>query len=375
MKKETKTLLEFFQEIEDPRLDRKKQHLLSDIIMLSLIGTVCGADNWVLIEEYGKSNIDWLSQYLHLPNGIPSHDTLGRVFSLLNPKEFEKFFIDWTTQISSLTEGELISIDGKTVRGSHDRYHNKSAIHLLNAWATKNNLVIGQLLSEGKKNEIKTIPKLIDLLAVKGCIISIDAMGCQKDIAEKIIESKADYILAVKDNQHALYQEIQTAFTITTPSSTVKTITKDHGRIEIRKCTVLNNLKWVDETVNWSGLRSVIKIETSRTELSKNKTSIQTRYYISSLNTSSEQFNSLVRAHWNIENKLHYVLDVAFNEDYSRIRIGNADQNLAFIRKVVLNLLKQDTSVKMGIKNKRFKAGWDKRYLSKILNFNAIALR
>ena len=335
--------------------------------MLTLIATVCGADNWVLIEEFGKTRIDWLRQYLILPNGIPSHDTIGRVFSMLNPKEFERFFIEWTKQATNLTAGELISIDGKTLRGSHDRHRGKEAIHLVNAWADANSMVIGQLQSEGKKNEIKTIPKLIDLLAVQGCVISIDAMGCQKEIAKKIISEKADYILAVKDNQPSLNKQVQTAFTVTNTHSVEEQTTKDHGRIETRKCTVVNNLKWVDQSKNWQGMKSIIKIESTRKEISKNKTSEEVRYYISSLKKPAEYFNKTIRSHWGIENSLHYVLDVAFSEDQSRVRIGHADQNLAIVRKIALNLLKIDTSVKLGIKNKRFKAGWDNSYLLKIL--------
>lgn len=361
------SLLELFEAITDPRIDRTKRHTLSDILMLTLIATLCGADNCVLIEEFGKSNRTWLNQYLSLLNGIPSHDTIGRVFAALNPKEFERFFIKWVSAVSSLTEGELINIDGKTLRGSHDKYQGKEALHLVQAWANSNSLVIGQLRSEGKKNEIKTIPKLLELLAIEGCIITIDAMGCQKAIADKIIEEKADYILAVKDNQPTLSKEVETSFTLTQLHSQDTQVGKEHGRIETRTCSVIQNLRWIGQSQEWTALKSVVKIESIRQEIATGKKTEQTRFYISSLERTAEYFNKAIRAHWGIENSLHYVLDVAFSEDQSRIRMGNADQNMAIIRKITLNLLKNDTSVKLGIRNKRFKAGWDREYLLRIL--------
>lgn len=356
-----------FEAIKDPRIDRTKRHALSDILGLTLIATLCGADNCVLVEEFGKSNRKWLSRYLSLLNGIPSHDTIGRVFAALNPKEFECFFIKWVASVSSLTEGELINIDGKTLRGSHDKYYGKEALHLVQAWANTKGLVIGQLRSEGKKNEIKTIPKLLELLAIEGCIITTDAMGCQKAVADKIIAEKADYILAVKENQPTLSKEVETSFTVTRLHSQDTQVAKEHGRIETRTCSVIQNLRWIGQSPEWTALKSVIKIESIREEISTGKITEQTRCYISSLGKPAEYFNKAIRAHWGIENSLHYVLDVAFSEDHSRIRTGNADQNMAIIRKITLNLLKKDTSIKLGIRNKRFKAGWDREYLLKIL--------
>lgn len=335
--------------------------------MLTLIATLCGADTCVLIEEFGKSNQGWLSQYLSLSNGVPSHDTIGRVFAALNPKEFERFFIKWVSAVSSLTEGELINIDGKTLRGSHDKYHGKEALHVVQAWANTNGMVIGQLRSEGKKNEIKTIPKLLELLAIEGCIITIDAMGCQKAIADKIREEKADYILAVKENQPTLSKEVETSFTVSRLHSQDRQVAKEHGRLETRICSVIQNLRWLGQPQDWTALKSVVKIETICEEITTGKRSEQTRFYISSLDKPAEYFNKAIRAHWGIENSLHYILDVAFSEDHCRIRMGNADQNMAIIRKITLNLLKNDTSVKLGIRNKRFKAGWDRDYLLKIL--------
>lgn len=356
-----------FEAIKDPRIDRAKRHALSDILLLTLIATLCGADNCVLIEEFGKSNLRWLNQYLSLLNGVPSHDTIGRVFAALNPKEFERFFIKWVASVSSLAEGELINIDGKTLRGSHDKHQGKEALHLVQAWANTNGLVIGQLRSEGKKNEIKTIPKLLELLAIQGCIITIDAMGCQKAIADKIIAEKADYILAVKENHPTLSKEVETSFTVTRLHSQDRQVAKEHGRIETRTCSVIQNLRWIGQSQEWTAMKSVIKIESIREEISTGKKTEQTRCYISSLDKPAEYFNKAIRAHWGIENSLHYVLDVAFSEDHSRIRMGNADRNMAIIRKITLNLLKKDTSVKLGIRNKRFKAGWDREYLLKIL--------
>ena len=356
------------KQIKDPRVERTRYHLLEDIVLLTLIGTMAGAEGFTNIEDYGRINIVWLKDYLQLPNGIPSHDTIGRVFGGFDASEFEQFFISWTASLTKHTEGNLISIDGKTLRGSHSRYKGKESIHLVNAWSESNGLVLGQMLSEGKKNEIKTIPKLLDLLQLKGSVITTDAMGCQKDIVEKIVKKEADYILSVKDNQPTLFTEVKTAFAVTKPSSEHRTTSKEHGRIETRQCTVISNLKWVEQAKKWKGLKTIIQIQAHRHEISTGKTTTHERFYISSVEKkSAEYFNQAIRKHWAIENKLHYVLDVTFCEDLCRVREGNADRNLSTVRKMAMNLFKLDTESKKSIKARRNIAGWNKEYLIKVL--------
>lgn len=362
-------MLSLARKVEDPRLHRKRLHSLPDILLLTICAVICGADDWVSIAAFGQEKLPWLRRIGVFANGIPSHDTLGRVFSLLSPDKFGRFFSEWMDSILKLAKGQVISIDGKTLRGSYDTGSNKAAIHMVSAWADKNHVVIGQLKTDSKSNEITTIPKLLELLCLKGCIVTIDAMGCQREIADKVLESGADYILSVKDNQPTLHQEVQTAFKCTPAASTDQTITKDHGRIETRICTVIDDLRFVDEAAKWSGIVSIVKMERIRQMMSKNQSSEQTSYYISSLKTTAEQFNQNIRSHWGIENKLHWTLDVAFAEDQCRIRKGFADQNLSIVRRMALNLLKNETTAKVGIKNKRLKAGWNETYLEKVLRF------
>lgn len=367
-----------FGELEDPRIERHKIHQSLDIIGLTIIGVLCGADNWVAIETFGKARIDFLRKYFKLANGIPSHDTIGRFFSLLDPEELEKGFSSWVKSICELSDGEVVSIDGKCLRGSHDDYTNKSAIYMVNAWATANQLCLGQLKVDEKSNEITAIPKLLEVLDLQGCIVTIDAMGTQKEIAKKIRESNADYVLALKQNHVELYQEVEATFNHLINTSYTNTDiewNKDHGRIESRRCYTIDlnaaNFDWIlsEDLEQWQDLNSLIMIQASRRK--GEKIEQQTRYYISSLDlktTSAQSMNQIVRSHWGIENQLHWSLDVAFKEDYSRVRQGFADQNLARLRRLVLNLLKQDKKSKLGIQNKRMKAAWDQEYLIRILN-------
>lgn len=358
--------LESFSKLTDPRIDRKKLHQLNDIIFLTIAAVLSGANTWVDIENYGNAKLEWLRKYIPLKNGIPSHDTLGLLYSRLNAEKFEECFIDWVCACSGITE-DVIAIDGKTLRGSYDRANNKAAIHMISAWATQQGLALGQLKTNEKSNEITAIPKLLNVLELKGCIVSIDAMGCQKSIAEDIINQGADYILALKGNQGEFHEQVKHLFKIQSADSEYENIGSDHGRVESRKCKVIKNLQWLDEKEDWKNLTSIIKIESDRYIKITGKTTQEERYYISSLDFDAKQFGQDIRSHWAIENSLHWVLDVVFNEDKSRVRKGNADENLSIIKRTALNLLKMETSTKLSIRNKRFKAGWDNNYLAQVL--------
>ena len=371
-------LEEHFGFIEDPRLDRHKEHPLLDIIDLTIIGTLSGADNWVAIEEFGKAKEAFLKDLLMLPNGIPSHDTLGRVFSILSAEELEKGFASWISSISQGTQGQVVAIDGKRLRGSYDKGSNKAAIHMVSAWATVNQISLGQLKVDDKSNEITAIPELLRMLEIAGCIITIDAMGTQKEIAQQIRAHQADYVLALKSNQGELYEEVKATFEHlinTRFCQQDQQWDKGHGRIESRKCYVLDlqapDFDWIlsQDLEQWKDISSLVMIQATRWQGDQVQT--QNRYYISSLSAQSKDaqaFNHIIRTHWAIENQLHWTLDVVFKEDASRVRTGYADQNLSVIRRMALNLLKQDKSLKVGIQNKRMRAAWDNQYLIKILN-------
>lgn len=371
----TCTIAQHFADIADPRYQHSPPHLLIDIITIAICGVICGADDWVAIEEFGRAKQAWFKTFLRLPHGIPSHDTFGQIFAQLDSEQFGESFIRWVAAISDLTLGEIVAIDGKTLRRSHDKRRGKAAIHMISAWASQNRLVLGQVKVDDKSNEITAIPELLRLLAIKGCIVTIDAMGCQTDIATQIISQDADYVLALKDNQKHLHQEVQRLFTdaLADPTTTIpyefdQTVDKDHGRIEIRRCWTIDApdyIAYLDPQRRWPGLRSVVRIETERRvglEISQ-----EIRHYIASLAGDPIHLNQVIRTHWHIENKLHWVLDVAFREDDCRVRQGYAAENLAVLRHIALNLLKQEQTAKVGIRNKRLKAGWDNDYLLKVL--------
>ena len=365
MKTEKTSLHRYFENIPDYRVARNKKHSLSDIIILSILAVICGAESWNSIEEFGKTKIDFLRTILKLPNGIPSHDTINRVFSNLRPKIFEELFVKWVEDIKDESiKKEVISIDGKCIRGSKDSFHGQSPIHMVSAWACENELVLGQLKVDEKSNEITAIPQLLRLLDIEGSIISIDAMGTQTAIAETIIENKANYILAVKANQQQLHEQIQGRFERQTPCSTDTTLEKGHGRIETRKCEVITKLDYIDNRIYWKSIKSVVKITSSR-EIGE-KVSTEVRYYISSLEDSAADFNKFIRQHWGIENKLHWTLDMVFNEDQQRKRTKNAANNFSYIRKIALNTLKKD-NYKGSLVTKRLKAGWDNKFLLALL--------
>jgi len=370
------TLLESLTRIKDPRVKRTQRHKLIDILAIAVLGTICGADSWVDIADYGAAKESWLRGFLELPNGIPSHDTFGRVFARLDPDQFRACFMDWVQTVKKLTRGQVIAIDGKTLRRSHDSLTGQAAIHMVSAWATANHLALGQVKVNAKSNEITAIPRLLRLLDVSGCIVTIDAMGCQREIAEQIIKQKGDYLLAVKENQEGLHERIKTLFECVENADyaqiehegTCGTVGKDHGRIEIRRCWVLSADRHILSAQGnsfWSGLRSLVKIVCERRIGAQR--SLETRYYISSLSGNARQILQAARNHWRIENELHWSLDVAFREDDCRVRKDHAPENLAILRHLVLSLLKQESTAKCGLKGKRLKAAWDEAYLLKVL--------
>ncbi len=359
--------------LEDPRTDHTRRHKLIDIITIAICGVICGADSWVDLEIFGKSKEGWLKGFLELPNGIPSHDTFGRVFSLLDAQQFRDCFLEWVKAVSDLTRGQVIAIDGKTLRRSHDKALGKTAIHMVSAWASENRLVLGQTKVAEKSNEITAIPELLALLDVSECIVTIDAMGCQKEIARLIIEDSGDYVLALKENQGQLYREVKELFEdedlVAKSGDFHGTVNKGHGRLERRWCWSIADqecVSYLNSSGAWRGLQSVAKV-TGERRIGE-QVSIESRYYISSLPGDAKELLSAVREHWGIENSLHWVLDIAFREDESRVRKGHRPENLATMRHMALNLIRQETSSKGGVKARRLRAGWDETYLLKVLS-------
>ena len=372
---EGRGILDYFEDLEDPRIDRCKRHSLLDIITIAICAVICGADTWVHVAMFGRSKEEWFRTFLELPNGIPSHDTFGDVFARLDPERFQECFMEWSQGVAELLPGEVVAIDGKTIRRSHDRHAGKRALHLVSAWASANTLTLGQVQTEEKSNEITAIPRLLKMLALEGCIVTIDAMGCQKEIAQGILERGADYVLAVKQNQGALYEDLKDLFEEAeatsfegVPYDYAATLNKNHGRLERRECWAISDpdcLDYLSTGKEWPGLRSVVKV-VGRREAETGIT-VQPRYFISSLDASAEQSLAAVRAHWTIENSLHWSLDVTFREDQSRVRKDHGPQNLATLRNISHNMLKRETSLKVGIQGKRLQAGWREDYLLKVL--------
>jgi predicted transposase YbfD/YdcC len=372
---EVGSITKHFRKVTDPRVDRTKRHKLIDIILLVICGVICGADSWVDIEMFGKAKKEWLKTFLELPNGIPSHDTFGRVFAAINPEEFEKSFMEWVEAIHELTQGQVIALDGKQLRGSQDSAAGKNAIYIVSAWASENQLVLGQQKVDAKSNEITAIPKLLKMLEISGCIVTIDAIGTQTKIAKMITDCHGDYLLAVKENQGYLFEDIHDLFEEDrayafkdAPYGYAKTVNKDHGRIETRQCWAISDpeyLATIRDFERWQGLKSLVMIESER--IIGEKTEKQTSYFITSLENDAEKILRARRNHWGIENSLHWELDIAFNEDHCRVRKDNAPQNFSIIRHLALNLLKQESSLKVGIKAKRLRCGWDTEYFLKVL--------
>jgi len=360
-----------FSSIPEPRIERCRKHALLDILFLSISAILCGADGWEEIEDFGRSKLDWLRRYFPYKEGIPKHDTIARVLSRLDTEALQKSFISWVNSASKLTDGEVIAIDGKTVRRSFQKGNRKSAIHMVSAWACQNNLVLGQQKVDAKSNEITAIPALLDLLEIKGCIITIDAMGCQTMIADKIIAQGADYVLALKGNQGELSDEVKCLFQQKEHSElkeqTVEETSAGHGRIEIRRCRqIVVNKKWLTSSTRWNKLKTIIEINSTR--IIDNITTTENRYYISSLNLDATKAADAVRSHWAVENKLHWVLDVSFREDESRIRRGNGAEVMSTFRRITLNLLKKNTTSNASLKRKRKIALMDEKLLSEIID-------
>jgi predicted transposase YbfD/YdcC len=370
-------LLRFFRDLPDPRGDNKL-HALTDMIVIAICAVICGADGWVQVELFGKAKKKFFKSFLELPHGIPSHDTFGRVFARLNPDAFEACFTAWTRSLSQdqdVGAGKLVSIDGKAIRRSFQHAWDKSGMaHLVSAFVSGNRMVFGQLAVADKSNEITAIPRLLDLLDVRGATVTIDAMGCQKNIARKIVDGKGDYYLAVKENQPQLYQKVRSLLDEALLENFAgmkhdyfQESDGGHGRIETRRVWVTPEVKWLGELRHeWSGLNALVLVEATR-QLN-GKTSTERRYYIGSNKAATaERAAGSIRGHWGIENQLHWSLDMSFDEDASRIRKGHAAENFSRLRRIALNLLQRETTRKVGIKSKRLLAGWDHDYLLGLL--------
>jgi len=363
------TISSHFTNIDDPR-KYNIRHNLIDIITIAICALICGAENWVDVEQYGKSKYGWLKQFLQLPNSIPSHDTFGRVFSLLDPKQFNDAFTCWWQSIQTLIHKKHVAIDGKTLRASYDKALGKSAIHMVSAWAVENGIVLGQVKTDEKSNEITAIPELIKQLELQDAIVSIDAMGCQKSIAKQIIDKQADYVFSLKGNHSLLHDQIKMFFQDNANPCTefdlFESTDGDHGRIEIRRYSTTDDIDWLQGKEQWPGLKTITMVQRKRHI--DDKISDETSYYISSIKKDAKKIARAIRGHWHIENSLHWVLDVSFDEDRCRVRKDHAPANMATLRHIVLNLIKQEKSFKGSVKTKRLKAAWENSYLLKILN-------
>jgi len=374
------SLVAHFAVIVDPRIERTRDHQLVDILVIAICTLLCGGETFYDMEEFGLAKFDWFKTFLHLPNGIPSHDTFNRVFAALDPHEFLDCFLRWTQALRETIAQEIVSIDGKALRRAYDQKENLK--YIVSAWAQENNLVLGQLKVEDKSNEITVVPELLRVLELSGCIVTLDAMGCQKNTAKEIKEADADYVLALKGNQETVHQEVQQFLddvlaeqkTWRPPGvkpspaaaklAVYETVEKDHGRLETRRYYQSDQIEWFADRQRWEGLKSVGMVESIR-EI-KGQRTIERRYFLSSLPLDVPLFARAVRSHWNIENKVHWVMDVCFREDQSRARSGHAAENLAMLRRLALNMLKREKK-KRSIKGKMLNASWDHAYLLKFL--------
>lgn len=366
MEKSPLALVNYFSELPDPRIERRKLHRLTDILCITICAVICGAQHWTQIEDFGLAKEAWFKTFLRLEHGIPSHDTFGDFFAALDPEAFGICFIHWVEALAVHTAGDIISFDGKALRKSFDKASSKAAIHMVSAFSSANELVLGQLKINDKSNEITAVPKLLELLVLEGTIITTDALNCQKSIAEKIVDKGADYVLALKENHPNLYTDVALYFETheTHCQSSDKEVEKGHGRLETRRYWLTDKIDWLVQKSEWKGLKAIAMVESTR-EI-QGKTSTERRYYLTSL-INLEDFSRAARNHWHVENKLHWSLDVTFREDFSRVRQGHAAENFSTIRRIALNLLKQEKTSKRGIESKRLKAGWDHGYLLKVL--------
>lgn len=367
------TISQAFNHLTDPRIDRTKLHPLINILTITICAVIAGCDDFQSISEYGKSKQDWFGEFLDLKNGIPSRDTFNDVLNRLNAREFSEAFTQWVCSLGD-SKDDVLALDGKVMRRTLDKANGRSAIHLVSAWSVNSNMCFGQVKVDDKSNEITAIPILLKLLDIEGSTVTTDAMGTQFKIADMIVAKKADYLLALKGNQGEFYDDIKLYLDsqlndnfINTPHDVCLDVTGDHGRIETRKVWITSDVAWLIEThPRWQSINSIAVIESTREV--NGKTTYERRYYITSHRDKPATFIAhAIRSHWHVENKLHWQLDVSFSEDQNRLRSGNAAENFSLITKIALNLLRNETSIRLGVKNKRLKAGWDNEYMMKVL--------
>jgi predicted transposase YbfD/YdcC len=366
------SLEKHFAGLKDPRSASRIDHLLIDIVLITICAVICGAEDWSEIEEYGLAKESWLKTFLSLPNGIPSHDTFNRLFARLSPEQLQQCFLSWVQAVYQITEGQVIAIDGKTLRGSCERGNQNSLIHMVSAWATENQLVLGQRKVDEKSNEITAIPELLKVLDLEGATVTIDAMGCQTEIAAQIVGQKGNYVLALKGNQKLMHKDVIELFEQANeqkfqgvPYDLYEAKEQGHGREERRRYWIVSDVSSLPDRKRWVELSAIGCVESQR--IIGDKITIEKRYYLLSESLTAKRFSQAVRGHWGIENQLHWVLDVGFREDESRSTLGHSAENLAIIRHIALNLITHEKSAKVGTKAKRKKAGWNDQYLFKIL--------
>jgi predicted transposase YbfD/YdcC len=363
-----------FGDLPDPRVQGRCDHLLLEIVLVAVCAVLCGAESWSEVEEFGNTKVDWLKRYLTLPAGIPSHDTFSRVFRLLDARAFQHRFMRWVELNFYVEPGQVIAVDGKTARGSRDTFRGQEAIQLVSAWASESGVLLGQRKVDAKSNEITAVPELLKLLFVKGCIVTVDALNCQKDIAQTVIDQQADYVFALKANHPQLHQDVVDWFAWAqardfrdVQHSFHQTVNKAHGRLEVRRCWAIADplaLESLAHYEGWAGLRSVVMVQRERRNPTEQQT--DTVYYLSSLPADAQRLLAATRAHWSVENSFHWTLDVTFAEDASRVRLDDAPENLAVIRHIALNLLKQHPA-KLSLKRKQFRAALDDSFLLELL--------
>lgn len=363
------TFTTYFTSLQDPRRTSKGNFFypLQEILFLAISAVISGAEGWTMVHDFGVAKLDWLRKFFPYKHGIPSHDVLGRLFTKLDNEEFSKCFADWINSISEYTAGEVVAIDGKTIRKSNDKNKSKKALHVVSAYASQDRLCLGQKIVNDKSNEITAIPQLLKLLEVKGCIITIDAMGCQTEIAKTIIQKEADYLLMVKGNQQGLKDQVEKLFKTGLIATTDTQTDSGHGRVETRTCDIIRELKFLDDKEHWEGIKCIIRINSERYDKSSKKTSSETRYYISSLSADADRINQIVRQHWVIENNLHWSLDVLFKEDASLKKDGNSAINYNIVLKLALAMIEKEKSRKLSKPAKRLTAALDDKYRERIL--------
>jgi predicted transposase YbfD/YdcC len=369
-------LLRHFAGLEDPRVERTKLHPLQSILAIAIMAVISGAESWNEMEAWAEAKRDWLTGVLELPYGIPSHDTFNRVFAALDPTQFRAGFLSWMRAVAERLPAQVVAVDGKTVRGSHDRAQGTGPIHMVTAWATANRLVLAQVKVADKSNEITVLPQILRVLALSGCLVTIDAMGCQRTLADQIVAQGGDYVLALKENQGTLVADVGESFARAEATQfadvthdRARTVDKAHGRLEIRRLTLITDpdeLAWLQQHHHWPHLAAIGRVEAERRVGSEREA--DTRYYLLSQPVSAAAFGAAVRAHWGIENRVHWLLDVGFHEDQSRVRTGYAAENLVVIRHIALNLLTHTPTRRWSsVKARRLRAGWDDDYLLDVL--------